>query len=1263
MQIPTSAPLRTMVARVSPDDMVIYANAALATYLRVPKRLLTGSPLDVLAARCHGEVASCFSRPESGRTSNRLVTDDEGRVFEAKAYSDGGVLDIVLDEVTTADSVGRELKDSSGTPVESLSEEELRTARHPERRYLTISMTRLVGLSKVVDRLAPMESRLMVNAFVEEACDAVFDVGCTVGETTGDSVLGIYGAPRYFADHPFRALRAACEQMSAAAQLRAGFWREGKELPPCACGLWTGETVVGTLGNSLWQHYTAIGATVDFAARLAALARAGEVLLPEHTLHHVLKTLPDGWQWIQAESESGADLSDFQWTDEGIEPTAENLRRIVYLIGPGIEDHTERVEYYLEYLYAIRLADTGECLPILRVTRPSVVGESVELSDNNVVTTLSAQMLGKYRLIEVVGSGGMGKVWRGVDRFGNAVAIKVLHATETEAQLRRFRREAEIMARLPHRNICRVYEMNEFEGITYIAMEFVDGLPLADLLYEKTNEEQGGRSTSNANLRNLIHSLRADKAQREHQVTESMEAPPRPKETRILPLEQTFSIFLKVCDAVQFAHEHGVLHRDLKPGNILLREDGEPLVADFGLAKLNTSDATQSLSVTGHVVGTLENMAPEQAESSKTVDERADVYSLGTILYQMLTGRRHFEATGNIVSDATALRTHEPVRPRALHSAIHPDLEIITLKALRAEPEERYRTVEALMSDIEHFRRGEVISAKAVSPVELLKKLIERNKAVTAVLAGSLIVIVLATVFFFWQLAQRLEAEQQARTDAERQRQLAEEQQKLADQHRVRAEQNAAAAEAERLIATEAKNRADRAREEALAAQKAAEEALAARSKAEEEKQSALVAQTEAERLAQERGEQLRSAQEQVEQIKAETEKSRTAENALPPPPPPDAFEQAKRFHGEAMTIYNLQLSPPELQRLDRTPQEVVRRITNAQDLVSQALMIEPKFTPAWLLKGRLHLAAVEYAQALRAFEQAVATSTGRPEILRGDDPVAMRQIAEELTKVFGDKASAGAEALKGSPLPMNFGASAALEFLSEKPALMRSSTAATGPLLRTMAPNEIALEILLAGADTASVRLLANNSVDVSIPNAGKLTSLAMLRGIDVSQLTLNGASAVDWDTLATLPLESLNLDRCSIQAFSPNTRAFMRMRALSLNGTDLASADFARGMPLLQSLAIADTHVTDLTPLTACRHLRSLDLTGTHPVSLAPLLNLAMESITLSPLLITDPTALAQLRGHRTLKFLRSPGDPEDFPAAAFWKKLDSGGYNASE
>src|SRR6478752_3706133 len=117
-----------MVARISSEDLVLYGNAALARYLDVKKEALIGMRLETLARRCQGEIAECFERPEGGRTTNRLVTDSEGRVFEVKTYSDGGVLDLVFDEVTTAELISRELRQTSGTPPEKLTEDELKTA-------------------------------------------------------------------------------------------------------------------------------------------------------------------------------------------------------------------------------------------------------------------------------------------------------------------------------------------------------------------------------------------------------------------------------------------------------------------------------------------------------------------------------------------------------------------------------------------------------------------------------------------------------------------------------------------------------------------------------------------------------------------------------------------------------------------------------------------------------------------------------------------------------------------------------------------------------------------------------------------------------------------------------------------------------------------------------------------------------------------------------------------------------------------------------
>jgi serine/threonine protein kinase/class 3 adenylate cyclase len=796
-----SAPNGTMVARVSLDDVIIYANNAFAAYLGVPKDHLVGSSLKDVVQLCSGEVSSCFVRPETGRTSNRLVTDGNGRVFEAQLYSDSGVLDIVLGEVAMSDPFANELGDASGTPLEALSEEELRTLRHPDRRYLTLTYAQLKSVAHFADRLAPMEVKLMLDSFTEEASEAIRRTGCTVGQTSQGAVLGIYGAPRYFADHPLRAILAACDQIQRTSQLHAALYRDGKELPPCSCGVWTGDALIAMLGTSMSQRYSSIGAPVDLAARLCQLARPGEALLPEHTLTHMLRKLPEGWQYIRAESEHDADLSDIDWTCNEIVPVAEHLRRVVYLVGRGVQESADRTELFFDYVWSFRApGKADQPTPILRVVRPALVGDSFELSEDNVVTAQATQSFGKYKLVEVIGTGGMGTVWRGADRFGNVLAIKILQSgqTITDVEVKRFRREAEIMARLAHRNICRVYEMNEFEGIQYIAMEFVDGLALSDLLYAPENiptDTHVGRAR-NIDLRALIHSLRSTLAPVE-QVAEASEAPSRPTTTRILPVEQTLSLIIKVCDAIQFAHEHGVLHRDLKPGNILLRGDGEPLVADFGLAKLKSADGSHSLSLAGHVVGTLENMAPEQAESSKDVDERADVYSIGTILYQMLTGRRHFEASGNIVKDARALKGYEPVRLRAFNPQIHPDLEIIVLKALRNAPAERYRSVAALRADIDRYRRGEVISAKAVSPMDVFKKLVLRNKIISVVIGASILVIITGVLLSIYLLEASLK---EANADYSR-----------LEQHLQLANENEQEARREAELARAAKERAEKA--------------------------------------------------------------------------------------------------------------------------------------------------------------------------------------------------------------------------------------------------------------------------------------------------------------------------------------------------------------------------------------------------------------------------------------------------------------------
>jgi serine/threonine protein kinase/class 3 adenylate cyclase len=1265
MPIPDGEFFRTMIARISPDDIVLYANGAMASYLRVKKSDLIGSPLEVLAARTRGEISACFQRPETGRASNRLVTDDDGRVFELKTYSDGGVLDIVLDEVTTADSVNRDLRHVSGTSVDLLNEEELRTARQPERRFMTVSHARLNGIAHLAERLAPMETRLMLNSFVEESADAILETGCTYYQSSAESVVGLFGAPRYFADHALRAVRAACNQIEKSSQLRAGFFHQGKEMPPMSCGIWTGETFVGTLGSSATQQYSAIGVTVELAAELSRLARPGEILMSEMSLRNIIQTLPEGWQAIRAESEVEPDLSDFHWSGDEIQPLPAEHIRGVWLIGPGIQEDSSRTEFYADYLYSLKTRGLDEPVPILRVVRPAVIGDSLELSTDNVVSTQFSQMLGKYKLLKVIGTGGMGKVWKGQDRYGNVVAIKVMHSSEatTDAQLKRFQREAEVMSRLPHRNICRVFEMSEFEGIQYLVMEFVDGLTLADLLYERTQaESSGSRVGALPDLKSLIHALRGERSSRDEtpQVEEEVSSP-RPKETRILPIEQTLNMFLKVCEAVQFAHEHGVLHRDLKPGNILLREDGEPLVADFGLAKLSASESGQSLSISGHVVGTLENMSPEQAESSKEVDERADVYALGTILFQMLTGRRHFEATGNIVTDAQALQSHEPPRPRSLNPKLDSDLEVILLKALRNSPVERYRSVKALEADLEHYRKGEPITARPVSAVDLLRKLVLRNRVVTAVITGSLLVLIAGSIAAFWKITERAKVAEDALAEARIQKDLAV-------KNELKAEEQTRQAKA----ALANQNKAELAQS---AAKKETEEERQKREAAEKEK---LALAGKGEQLTDELSEaqkKFTEAQEKVKELEDAMAQPREPERVLPfrrPPVQEDemAFQQARRATDSALIQFFNEL-PMEITRREKNPEFIQAKISDGLEMVSGALLTDSTFTPAWILKGRYHLSCMEVAQAKEAFVTAakcaeVRRSEQKPDLLGPDNPAALAAICDQALKTSSDRFRNTAMLLENSGSSADQVTAAIIKFFDGKQ-IARKSAFGPSPTDRIPGQAEITVDLIAANGGVGQVKFqtVPGGGRELQISGIESLANLSPAKKLTPAptRLRIEGASALDWASMAALPLESLDLTGCQVSAIPATTPLFSRIRTLTLKDTGFSDLSCLRKFPQLSSLDISGTHITDLAPLAAYRTIQSLDAGKLSLENVRTLGFLPLARLTVSPMLISDRAALNGLRASRRLLVLRAPDDPPDQPAAEFWKKLDARGYDTAQ
>lgn len=288
-----------------------------------------------------------------------------------------------------------------------------------------------------------------------------------------------------------------------------------------------------------------------------------------------------------------------------------------------------------------------------------------------------AERLGKYLLVRHAGKGGMGAVYEALDlQLNRRVALKLMlakPATEGDApsqEEERFVREAQLAAKLRHPNIVTVYEAGVLEGRHYIAMQFISGRPLSDLL------GKGGLS-----LRQLVRILR------------------------------------DVALAVNHAHQEGVLHRDLKPANILVDANQTPYVTDFGLAKetrrAGAATPGPSITLSDRVVGTPQYMSPEQALGEKQVDRRADVYSLGAILYEFLTGRPPFRGDSPI-EILTKVVSEEVMPPSSLaraRGAPPPDrtLESICLKALAKKPAERYPTAKALADDLSRWLKGDEV--------------------------------------------------------------------------------------------------------------------------------------------------------------------------------------------------------------------------------------------------------------------------------------------------------------------------------------------------------------------------------------------------------------------------------------------------------------------------------------------------------------------------------------------------------------------------
>src|SRR5438094_659884 len=339
--------------------------------------------------------------------------------------------------------------------------------------------------------------------------------------------------------------------------------------------------------------------------------------------------------------------------------------------------------------------------------RDSAKKDNANAAPGKEKTVRAAELLGElgdYELLDEVGRGGQGVVFRARQKSLNrTVALKVISLGQwaSKAHLKRFRLEAEAAARLEHPGIVPIHEVGERDGSCYFSMKFVEGGQLDEVVRRKP-----------------------------------------------MSIRQAAELIGKVARIVHYAHEHRILHRDIKPGNILLDQKSEPHLTDFGLARLVESEST--VTRTMEVLGTPSYMAPEQAVGNNAaISSLTDVYGLGAVLYQLLTGQPPF-AGGTTYETIKLLLDTEPRSPRLLNPKIDRDLSTICLKCLEKDSQRRYPSALALAEDIERWLKHEPIQARRAGVFTRGRKWVRRNPT-SALLAASLVALAAAAGWIVWK--------------------------------------------------------------------------------------------------------------------------------------------------------------------------------------------------------------------------------------------------------------------------------------------------------------------------------------------------------------------------------------------------------------------------------------------------------------------------------------------------------------------------------
>lgn len=377
--------------------------------------------------------------------------------------------------------------------------------------------------------------------------------------------------------------------------------------------------------------------------------------------------------------------------------------------------------------------DDSDCLDavVSGVRRLQRIARFIQPDENERAALMDSgpPKISGYEIIEEIARGGSGVVYRGVQSdVGREVAIKIIRVGDRpERALARYERETHALSRINHKHIAAVYDagvaQNGLVSMPYIVMELIDGVPL-DLWVMKREPTQ----------------------------------------------EERLHLFLEICEGIAAAHTQGVIHRDLKPSNILISSDGHAKICDFGIARIQHPDADtmEHMTHSSEIVGTVQYMSPEHVlGSTQLVDTRSDVYCLGLILYEMLTGETALDVSDRTIYEAIEIIGNErPPIPRWMGRPIPRDLSTIVMRTLEKNPADRYQSVDALSQDITHYIRAEPISMRPVNAFEALWRWTRRNKLPAASLGCAIVALIAGFTVSTYFLFKSRDAELNARTSA-----------------------------------------------------------------------------------------------------------------------------------------------------------------------------------------------------------------------------------------------------------------------------------------------------------------------------------------------------------------------------------------------------------------------------------------------------------------------------------------------------------------